>query len=45
MADDVTKWLEELGLGKYAAIFVENGIDFRALAALFSKPREVAESL
>ncbi len=34
MSDDVTKWLEELGLGKYVATFVENDVDFRALPAL-----------
>ncbi len=34
MFEDVTKWLEGLGLGKYAATFVENDVDFRALPAL-----------
>ena len=27
MADDIRHWLEELGLGKYGEVFVENGID------------------
>jgi class 3 adenylate cyclase/tetratricopeptide (TPR) repeat protein len=34
MSKDVTQWLEALGLGKYAAIFAENDVDFRALPAL-----------
>ena len=34
MSEDVNKWLEALGLGKYAATFAENDVDFRALPAL-----------
>lgn len=31
---DIRQWLEALGLGKYAATFAENDVDFRALSAL-----------
>ena len=31
MADDIRKWLEELGLGKYGDIFAENAIDVDVL--------------
>ena len=34
MADDITSWLEELGLGKYASIFAENEITVDALPHL-----------
>ena len=34
MSEDVTKWLEELGLQKYATTFAENDVDFRALHVL-----------
>ena len=34
MADDVRQWLEELGLGKYGDVFVENGIDLDVIADL-----------
>ena len=34
MSDDVKTWLESIGLGKYAAGFAENEIDFRALPRL-----------
>ena len=30
MADDAQQWLEELGLGKYGDVFVENEIDLDA---------------
>jgi class 3 adenylate cyclase/predicted ATPase len=34
MTDDVRRWLEELGLGKYAPLFAENELSFAALAHL-----------
>ncbi len=34
MSDEVTRLLEELGLGEYARTFVDNAISFRALPAL-----------
>ncbi|MFQ5551968.1 MAG: AAA family ATPase, partial [Gemmatimonadales bacterium] len=34
MSEDVTNWLEGLGLGKYAGAFAENDIDFRSLPKL-----------
>ena len=34
MARDISKWLDDLGLGKYAGLFVENEIDFEALRYL-----------
>ncbi|MDX1440371.1 MAG: adenylate/guanylate cyclase domain-containing protein, partial [Rubricoccaceae bacterium] len=34
MVDDITKWLEELGLGKYTDLFVEHEIDAEILADL-----------
>ena len=34
MAEDVGKWLEGLKLGRYAEVFVENGVDLRALPHL-----------
>ena len=34
MADDITQWLEGLGLGRYAQAFAENDIDLRALPHL-----------
>ena len=34
MGDDITQWLEELGLGQYAQAFAENDIDLRALPHL-----------
>lgn len=27
MPDDIAKWLEDLGLGEYAATFADNAID------------------
>ncbi len=34
MADDITQWLEGLGLGQYAGAFAENDIDFDILPRL-----------
>ena len=34
MSEDVAKWLEALGLGKYVDVFVENDVDLRTLPAL-----------
>ncbi len=34
MPDDVAKWLEELGLGEYAAMFADNAIDADVLCDL-----------
>ena len=34
MADDIGRWLESLGLGKYADLFAENEINFDALQHL-----------
>ncbi len=34
MADDITQWLEGLGLGQYAQAFAENQIDFDILSDL-----------
>jgi class 3 adenylate cyclase/predicted ATPase len=34
MTDDVSRWLQELGLGKYAALFAEHELSFDALAHL-----------
>ena len=34
MADDIYRWLAELGLGKYADVFVENGVDVDVLSEL-----------
>ncbi len=34
MADDITQWLEELGLGQYAQVFAENDIDLEVLSDL-----------
>ena len=34
MGDDICQWLEELGLGKYGGVFVENGIDVDVVADL-----------
>jgi class 3 adenylate cyclase len=34
MSEDVTRWLEELGLGKYASTFADNDVDIRALPEL-----------
>ncbi len=31
MARDISEWLEDLGLGKYAEVFAENEIDLAAL--------------
>ena len=31
MARDISKWLEDLGLGRYTDVFAENEIDFDAL--------------
>lgn len=37
MSDDVVKWLEELGLAKYADVFAENAIDVDVLPHLSEK--------
>ena len=34
MSDGVTRWLEEIGLGEHAELFVENDIDFDLLTRL-----------
>ena len=34
MADDITQWLEGLGLGQYAEVFAENDVDFEVLPNL-----------
>ncbi len=34
MEHDIGEWLEGLRLGKYAEVFVENGVDLRALPHL-----------
>ena len=34
MSEDVAKWLEALGLGKYVHVFVENDVDLRTLPEL-----------
>jgi hypothetical protein len=34
MSEDVTKWLEALGLGKYVDVFVENDVDLHTLPVL-----------
>ncbi len=34
MSGDIELWLEGLGLGKYAGVFAENDVDFRALPHL-----------
>ena len=34
MSDDITQWLEGLGLGQYAQAFAENDIDLRTLPHL-----------
>ena len=34
MAEDIWQWLEDLGLGKYGDVFVENGIDVDVLSDL-----------
>ena len=34
MSKDLAKWLEALGLGKYAGVFVENDVDLRTLPEL-----------
>ncbi len=34
MADDIARWLEGLGLGQYAQVFAENGIDLETLSHL-----------
>jgi len=34
MFDDVTNWLEELGLGEYACVFAENNVDLEVLPEL-----------
>ena len=31
MADDIRQWLDELGLGKYGDVFVDNEISLQAL--------------
>ena len=36
MSDDVTKWLEKLGLGQYASDFADNHIDIQLLTRLTS---------
>ena len=34
VSGDVSRWLNELGLVEYAAVFAENGVDFRSLPKL-----------
>lgn len=34
MAAEIRQWLEELGLGKYADVFAENGVDLRSVPFL-----------
>ncbi len=34
MSDDVTNWLEELGLGEYASVFEKNNVDIEVLPEL-----------
>ena len=34
MSEDLSRWLEGLGLGQYAGAFAENHIDFALLAKL-----------
>ncbi|TDJ21308.1 MAG: hypothetical protein E2O65_00120, partial [Gammaproteobacteria bacterium] len=34
MPNDITRWLEEIGLGEHAESFVENDIDFHLLTRL-----------
>ena len=34
MADDIARWLEELGLGQYAHVFADNDIEFKNLPRL-----------
>ena len=34
MPEDVSRWLEQLGLGQYAPNFADNDIDFQLLAEL-----------
>ena len=34
MTDDIGRWLEEFGLGKYADAFAENGIDLDVIGEL-----------
>ena len=34
MADDIAFWLEGLGLGQYAQVFIENGVELRHLPHL-----------
>ena len=34
MISDVTRWLDKLGLGKYAEVFTQNDVDSRALPEL-----------
>ena len=40
MADDIRQWLEELGLGKYGDVFVENGIDVDVVRDLDNHDRQ-----
>ena len=40
MVDDVTKWLEQLGLGRYAPVFVEQQIDPEVLSELTDEDLE-----
>ena len=34
MPDDIAQWLEGLGLGQYAKVFTDNGVDMAALPHL-----------
>ena len=34
MARDISEWLENLGLGKYAEAFAENDVEFEVLSEL-----------
>lgn len=40
VVDEVTKWLEQLGLGRYAAVFVEQQIDPEVLSELTDEDLE-----
>ena len=46
MSNDITQWLEELGLGGYAELFAENGIDLAVLPHITdAELRELGVSL
>ncbi len=41
MADDIAKWLEGFGLGKYVQAFADNEIDFEVLPDLTEDNLEI----